>query len=293
MNDQRLIVVAGATGHQGGAVVRNLLRAGGWKIRGLTRDPEQPAARELSKQGVEMVRADMNDSHSLHAALQGAYGLFSVQNFWEVGYDAEVRQGKNMADAAEAARVKHLVYNSVGSADRSTGLAHFDSKFEIEKHIRMLGLRHTIFRPVFFMDNLLSQENRELILGGTLAFGLPPETSLQMIALDDIGAFVAMAFAHPDQFEGKAIDIAGDELTMPEAARHFHDALGYPVQYQQIPLEQIRQGNAEWAKMLEWFIREGYQADIPTLRRLHSGLMDFPTWVRAVGWPQMASRRAA
>jgi len=293
MNEQRLIVVAGATGRQGGSVVRNLLRAGGWRIRGLTRDPDAPKARELADRGVDVMRADMNDPKTLVPALQGAYGLFSVQNFWEVGYDAEVLQGKNLADAAEAARVKHLVYSSVGGADRNTGLAHFDSKWEIEQHIRLLGLRHTVFRPVFFMDNFFGADFREAIVGGTLPMALPPKTTLQMLALEDIGAFVALAFAHPDQFEHRALEIAGDELTMPETADHFSRVLGYPVQHQEVPMEQVRQRSPEWAKMLEWFIAYGYKADIPALRTLHPDLMSFDQWLSATGWEQMATRKAA
>ncbi len=293
MNEERLIVVAGATGRQGGAVVRRLLDRGGWRIRGLTRNPDSARARGLSERGVDMVRADMNDPRTLLPALHGAYGVFSVQNYWEAGFEAEMLQGKNLADAAEAAHVRHLIYSSVGSAERRTRLPHFDSKYEIEQHIRMLRLPHTIFRPVFFMDNFLNPDNREAILSGQLPFGLPPETRLQMIALEDIGEFVATAFAHPDRFENQAIEIAGDELTLPEAAERFGQTLGFPVRYAQVPLEQIRQGSPEWADMLQWFIDDGYRADIPALRRLHPGLMGFEQWLQATGWERMAPRRAA
>ena len=93
----------------------------------------------------------------------------------------------------------------------------------------MLGLRHTVLRPVFFMDNFLAPEMQQAILAGTLPFALPPDTKLQMIAVTDIGAFAALAFSHPEEFEGKALELAGDELTTPEAADRFRDVLGYPV----------------------------------------------------------------
>jgi uncharacterized protein YbjT (DUF2867 family) len=157
----------------------------------------------------------------------------------------------------------------------------------------MLGLRHTIFRPVFFMDNFLGPDFREALLGGTLPMGLPPETRLQMIALEDLGAFVATAFAHPDQFAGRELEVAGDGLTMPETAQAFGRVLGFPVQYAEVPLTQLRQGRAEWAEMLEWFIRDGYKADIPALRQLHPGLMGFEQWLQAAGWRDLAPRRAA
>ncbi len=114
-----------------------------------------------------------------------------------------------------------------------------------------------------------------------------------MIAVHDIGAFAALAFAHPDQFEGKALELAGDELTIPEVADEFGEALGYPVKHLSPELDEVRGRNPEYAKMLEWFIAEGYRADIPALRRLYPELMDFPHWVAATGWGSMAARRAA
>ncbi len=216
-----------------------------------------------------------------------------MQNFWEVGVDGEVLQGKNLADAAETAHVKHLVYSSVGGADRGSGIPHFESKREIEQHLRLLGLPHTILRPVSFMENLLRPEMRDAILGGTLPMALPPDTKLQMIAVTDIGAFAALAFAHPEQFEGKALEVAGDELTMPEAADRLSDVLGYPVRHVAPDLEEARRVNPEYAKMLEWFISDGYRADIPALRRLYPELLDFDHWLAATGWGSMAARRAA
>src|ERR1041385_4678225 len=153
MND-KVIAVTGATGQQGGAVARKLL-AEGWKIRALTRDTEKPAARELASLGAEVVPGDMENRAELDAAFKGAYGVFSVQNFWlpNVGFEGEIRQGKNVADAAKAAGVPHLVYSSVGAAHRGMGQKHFDSKWEVEQYIQSLDIPYTIFRPVLFMDN--------------------------------------------------------------------------------------------------------------------------------------------
>src|SRR5829696_177159 len=128
-NVGRLIVVAGATGKQGGAVVRSLLDRG-FQVRGLTRNPQKPEAQALADQGAEVVQGDMEDPSAMERALEGAYGIFSVQNFWETGYDREVQQGKTVADVAKAAGVEHFVYSSVGSAHRETGISHFDSKWE-------------------------------------------------------------------------------------------------------------------------------------------------------------------
>jgi uncharacterized protein YbjT (DUF2867 family) len=154
MNDhnQQLIAVTGATGQQGGAVARHLLSKG-WKVRVLTRDVSKPAAKVLSAAGADVLRADNDDRASLDAAFQGAYGVFSVQNYWlpNVGSEGEVRQGKAIADAAKAAGVQHLVYSSVGAAHRGMGQAHFASKYEIEQYSGRWDC-HAILRPVCFRE---------------------------------------------------------------------------------------------------------------------------------------------
>lgn len=293
LDERRIIAVSGATGNQGGAVARKLLESGNWKVRALTRDPSQPAAQELAARGAEIVRADLDDHHSVVLALSGAYGAFSVQNYWKVGYDREVYQGKTFADAADSAGVKHFIYSSVGGADRNTGLSHFESKWEIENHIRMLNLRYTILRPVFWMDNFEQPPYRDSILNGTLAMGLAPTTKLQMIALEDIGVFAALAFAHPQDFVGSALELAGDELTMPEAANALTQVIGRPVQFVELSLEHIKRANPDWGAMLEWFNERGYRADIPALRALHPGLLTFDQWLLRRGWEGIGLKQAA
>jgi uncharacterized protein YbjT (DUF2867 family) len=291
MADDRLIVVVGATGNQGGAVARALTEEGGWHVRGLSRDPGKPEARALTEIGVEMVKADLDDRSSLDRAFKDAYGVFSVQNFWTVGFDSEVRQGKNVADAARAAGVDHLVYSSVGAAERSTGLSHFESKWQIENYILDLGLPVTVFRPVFFMENFNGPSFRPALREGKLVIALRPETRLQMIALDDLGYFVAHALGLPQQFIGESIEIAGDELTMPQVAAAFSSVMGCPVEFVRQDTEEVRRVNAEWASMLEWFDREGYRADIPQLRQIHPGLLTLEQWIRKSEWVPVEARR--
>ncbi|MGZ9235072.1 MAG: NmrA/HSCARG family protein, partial [Anaerolineales bacterium] len=153
MND-KIIAVTGATGQQGGAVARRLL-ADGWKVRALTRDENKPAAQELDSLGAELAAGDMDNRAELEAAFQGAYGVFSVQNFWlpNVGFEGEIRQGKNVAEAARAAGVQHLVYSSVGAAHRGMGQKHFESKWIIERYIHSLDIPYTILRPAAFFEN--------------------------------------------------------------------------------------------------------------------------------------------
>ena len=281
-NLERPILVCGATGSQGGAVARTLLDRG-FRVRALTRDHQKPEARALAEQGAEVVQGDMDDRPSVDRALEGAHGVFSVQNFWEAGYDREVRQGKTVADAAKGAGVGHFVYSSVGSAHRRTGIAHFDSKREVEEHLRGLGLPRTVLRPVFFMQNW--EMMREPILGGTLPQPLDPEKPFQQVAVEDIGAFAAMAFEHPDEWIGREVEIAGDERTMPEIAEAFGRVVGREVGYYQVPWDQFEeQMGGEYAVMYRWFNEVGYEADVEALRREHPGLIDFEGYLRGHGW---------
>ncbi len=285
---QGTILVTGATGKQGEAVARHLL-SGGWQVRALTRDPLKPGAQALAKLGAEVVTGDFDQRTSIDRALAGAYGVFSVQN-WEAGAAREIQQGKTFADAARAAGVKQFVYSSVGGAERNTGILHFDSKWEIEQHVRALGLPATILRPVFFMDNFNSPNFRPAILQGTLTLALRPARTMQMIAVDDIGGFAALAFEKPGEYIGRAFELAGDELTMPQVAEAFSRVLGRTVRFVEQPIEQVRSFSKEYAVMFEWFNREGYKADIASLRALYPGLHNFQAWLDKSGWTQATAR---
>jgi uncharacterized protein YbjT (DUF2867 family) len=179
----------------------------GFAVRGLTRDPEKAEARELADLGAEVVGGDFEDRASIERALAGVYGVFSVQQFWESGYEGEIRQGVQLADAARAAGVEHFVYSSVGSAHRETGIPHFDSKWEVEELVRASGVPYTVLRPVFFMQNW--EFMRELILGDTLPQPLDPDKPFQMLDAEGIGVFAAMAFDDPQRWIGREVDHAG------------------------------------------------------------------------------------
>ena len=284
MNSDKLIAVAGATGQQGGATARHLLERG-FRVRGLTRDTGSEAARKLQAAGAETVAADLADPATLGPALEGVYGVFSVQNFWlpGVGYEGEILQGKNLADAAKAAGVKHFVYSSVGGAERDAGVPHFDSKWIIEQHIASLGLPATILCPVAFMENNLYQ--RDAILGGTFPTGgIAPGKTLQIVAVDDIGTFAAIAFERPDEFQAKAIELAGDDLTEEQMAEAFSRVTGRTVTLDRTPPEGAPALDAEMVAMIKWFNEHGYEADIPALRKIHPGLKTLETWARAAGF---------
>lgn len=284
----RVILVTGATGRQGGAALRHLHERG-FTVRAATRDPEKPAARQLGGQGVEVVRLDLNDSASIAQAVEGVYGVYSVQDARQ-GAEGEIRQGKNLIDAANRARIGHLVYSSVGSADRQTGIPHFDSKAVIEEHLRASGIPYTVIRPTFFMENWLWM--KDMIGGGEIAWPLKPETRLQMIAVDDIGGFVALAFEHPGRWQGRAIDIAGDELDMNGIAKAFTRRSGREVAYRQIPWEQFeRHAGREMTTMYRWFENTGYSVDIPAIRSEYPKLTNFERWLNT-HWQKAQARGA-
>jgi len=286
--ESALILVTGATGKQGGAAARQLLTRG-WRVRAFVRDPKKPAARALASRGAELVQGNLDDRSSLDRALEGASGVFSVQNFWETGEAREIVQGISLADAAKAAGIEHFVFTSVGGADRASGLSHFESKWKIEQHIHSLDLPFTVFRPVFFMDNFESPAFRAGILKGQLAMGLRPTTKLQMIAVEDIGIFVALAFENPEAYLGKSIEIAGDDLTGPDAAKILSKVVGRAVHYVPQPIEQVRSFSKEYAAMYEWFEAHGYKADIPALRKLHPKLLNFEEWARKAEWKSLTA----
>jgi uncharacterized protein YbjT (DUF2867 family) len=282
-NMERLILVCGATGKQGGAVARSLLERG-FQVRALTRDPQKPEAQALAEQGAEVVQGDMEDRSAVDQVLvEGVYGVFSVQNFWETGYDGEVQQGKTVADAARAAGVDHFVYSSVGSAHRKTGIPHFESKWEIEEHVRQIGLPFTIFRPTFFMQNW--EWTREMILGGTLAQPLDPDKPLQQVAVEDVGAFAAIAFENSDSWIGREVDLAGDEQSMSEIAQTYGRVIGREVSYYQVPWDQFEEQMGEEATLnLRWINDVGYEADIAALRQEYPELTSFERYLRTHGW---------
>jgi uncharacterized protein YbjT (DUF2867 family) len=291
-NSDKTVLVTGATGRQGGAVVRHMLPKG-WKLRALTRNPNNHAAQDLTSKGVEVVQGDLEDPASIARAAMGAYAIYSVQDFWAVGAIREVLQGKNIADAAKKAGVKHFVYSSVGGAERNTGIPHWESKWEIEKYIRSLGLPATVIRPASFMETYYIDQVEIGILKGKLADPVRGDKPYQMIATDDIGAIVALAFERPAEFIGKELEIAGSELTNLEAAQVFSRVLGKHVKFQRLPLPLVRLIlGKEFYLMFRWFNEAGYKADIPGLRRAYPEvhLHTLEEWLRSEGWHKRAKR---
>ena len=289
-NADKIVLVTGATGRQGGAVVRHMLPKG-WKLRALTRNPASHEAQSLVRQGVEVVQGDLEDPASIVRAVQGVYGVYSVQDFWAVGAKREVQQGKNVAAAAQKAGVRHLVYSSVGGAERNTGIPHWESKWQVEQTIKNLGLPATVIRPAAFMEMYYIDQVEVGILKGKLADPIRSDKPYQTIATDDIGAFVALAFDRPEEFIGKELEIAGSELTNLEAAKVFSRVLGKPVKFQKLPLPLARLIlGKEFYLMFRWFNESGFQANIPALRKRYPEvrLYTLEEWLRSEGWQKRA-----
>lgn len=291
-NQDRIVLVAGATGRQGGAVVRHMLPKG-WRLRALTRNPKSYAARQLAEKGVELVEGDMDDPASLERAARGVYGIYSVQDFWTVGARREVQQGKNLADVAKKAGVEHLVYSSVGGAERNTGITHWETKWVVEKHVRSLNLPVTVLRPASFMETYHITEVEIGLLKGKLVDPIRGDKPYQTIATDDIGAFAALAFERPKDFIGLDLEIAGSELTNIDAAKVFSRVLNRPVKFQKLPLPIVRLVlGKEFNEMFHWFNSKGYQANIPELRRRYPEvrLHSLEDWLREDGWDKRGLR---
>lgn len=280
------ILVVGATGQQGGGVARHLL-ARGWQVYALTRQPEKPAARALAAQGVHLVQGELDDYASIERALDGMYGVFSVQTWGgtEEGIIDQIRQGKALADAVKASNVEHLVHSSVEGAERQSTIPHFENQRVVEQHIHALDLPSTILHPVFFMENF-SMFFLQSIPYGVIAMDMRPTVPLQMIAVEDIGAFAALAFEQPERFVGKTLKLAGDEHTMPEVAEILTRYLGRPIRYEDAP--RMWEGEAflqrEFRTMFHWYNMHGYQADIAEARRLYPSLLTLEQWLHKTGW---------
>jgi len=288
--NKRKILVTGATGQQGGALARLLLKKK-HEVYALIRSTksESPKAQNLRNQGAKLVEGDLDKPDSLEQAVNGIDSVYLMGTFIEGGTEGEIRRGKMMVDIAKEKKIEHIVYSSVVNADKNTGIPHFESKYKVEQHIKNSGIPYTIIGPTFFMDNLLSYSLAGL-QQGQVALPLSPSRILQQSAVENIAEFSALALERRNSFIGKRIDIASDEITGEQAAKVLSNELGRKIRYEQVPMEQIRQASEDLAVMYEWFERIGTGVDVAALHKQYPEVnwLTFKDWVKSQNWGDLA-----
>ncbi|GEM35358.1 NmrA family transcriptional regulator [Nocardia neocaledoniensis NBRC 108232] len=289
------VLITGATGKQGGATARKLL-ADGHPVRALVRDPAAPAARALAEAGARLTIGDFDDPASLRTAAAGTRAVFLIPpaEYRSAGWTAgdEARRGIAMVEAARAAGVEQIVFSGIATMGAADSWGQ-DGKRRIEDAIHASGLRHTLLRPVRFMENYLLEGSP---VDGVRANGehphlFPADRPLQMIALADIAAFAALALADPEAWHGRALELASDAVTPVAAAAAISAATGREIRYREISEAEAEAIGPQLGNTWR-LIREsgGWQADLPALRQLYPGLTTLPDWLNSVGATAILAR---
>lgn len=273
----RLILVCGATGRQGGAVVDELL-ARGYRVRGMTRKPDGSKAQAVAAKGVEIARGDFGEPESLRAAMRGVDGVFFYTSF----SPDELDHGTNVIEAAKAQGVSHLVYSLGAAADPENGMTGALAG-RVELAIRRSGIPYTILRPVAFMENYRGQQKRITRTG--IVDSRAPDRIATLIAIRDIGFFVGEAFDQPDEWLGRAVNISGDQMTMQELADTFSRVVGQEIPYNRMPLEEYLELFPQPLRPLfRWYDEVGYAADTGRWRARYPNLITLEQYLVETGW---------
>jgi len=283
---KQTILVLGATGNQGGAVAQALLKDG-HNLIGVTRNVESDNSKKLINQGVEMTTADFSDKTTLVELMKKVDTVFAMTTpGWEGDVVTELKHGINLVDAAKEANVNHFIFTSVSDADQNTGIPHFDSKFEIEQHLKKSGLNHTIVAPAYFYDNIFYPYVMDAVLKeGVLRIAMPNDTKLQQISAEDIGKFVGIVVNKGEDMFGQRINIAGDAISGEEVAKVLSTVLGKDIKYEGFSPDYLREQSEDMANMYEWFNNIGYSADLKYLAQYE--LKSFKDWAMKQEWPAL------
>jgi len=278
------VLVIGATGKQGSHVARTLLKRG-HHVHAFTRNPTSPIAQELASLGASIVVGNIKNQASIEQALEEVDALFAITTRVPDGVEAEIEQGKTIANAVKA-KNKYLVFSSVASGDKKTGIPHFDSKTTIENYFKEIGISPCILAPVYFMENVFAMPQ---LKEGQYLSTLAPNRRLQQVALADIAAFATHALENPSRFKGKRIELASDSLTGEQVVEILSKASGKPIHYVQVPLEQIR--DPDMAKMFSFFNQQGFSVDILELHRNYPEIPwhSYYSWAKEQNWQNMPS----
>jgi uncharacterized protein YbjT (DUF2867 family) len=278
MSDSGSVLVTGATGPHGGAVVRGLL-AHHMPVRALTRDPNSTRAQALAALGADLAVGDLLDASSLADAMRGTAAVYAVTTPFGDGTDAEIAQGRQIIATAEQVDLPWLILASVASADQATGIPHFESKWQIEQQLAASGLVHTVVAPTYFYENL--GDPRELIQAGELTLPLPATRPLQQVALSDLGSVVASMLSRQEEFAGQRVEVAGDQPTPAQMSEDLAAASGRPVAYRELPLETAAARSPDIAAMYRFLADTGYHVDVASLQARFPdlGWTTFARWI--------------
>lgn len=279
-SQDRVVAVTGATGRQGGAVARHLLTAR-WRVRAVTRRPQGPAARALAALGAEVVRADMMDKAELAHAFRGVHGVYSVQNFMPGGTDAEIVQGKNVADAAKATGVQHIVYGSAGTGATDTGIPSWDSKLAVQAYLQALDLPVTVLRPMAFMELMTDKGFYPPVSTWSLLPKLMgPDRPLGWISVDDLGAIAARAFAAPDRFVGADLSVVADVQSIAQCRMLWSEVYGRRPRSVPMPVWMFeRFVGSDLVKMWRWLRTAQFDIDPAPTRALLPTALTVREWL--------------
>ena len=296
MSKDQLILVTGATGMQGGETVKALLESG-FKVRALVRDPQSAVAQALQERGVELAQGSFDDVQRLDAAMQGAYGVFSMQNVSppdDTG--AEIRHGGNLIAAAKEAGVQVFVHTSVARAGKQTEFAgwadgmwfadYWNSKSGVNDLVRASGLPYwTVLKPAYMLENFLPPKVDWMYPGlhtRVIETAMQPQTRLDVLSATDVGRFAAAAFADPARFHGEEIDIAAAKVTMDEMAEAISAATGDTVVAHSLPRDElVAKGYfAGLADSQVWSDTEGYRVDLARVALFGIAMESPQSWAK-------------
>ncbi|MEU1972118.1 NmrA/HSCARG family protein [Microbacterium sp. NPDC019599] len=277
----RTIAVLGATGRQGGQVVRHLL-ADGWSVRALTRTPDGAKATELKRLGAQVIRADLDDEASLDTAFADTHGLYSVLLPHSGSIDIEIRQGRNAASAAARAGVEHVVYGSAGLDAEKRGIEQWDAKIEIAQAFRERGLPLTVLRPMAFMELMTDPAYfPQSSTWYTMPKLLGEDYPVAWLSVQDLGAIAAKAFAHPERFAGRDLNLVADVRSIAECREIYREVRGRKPPRLPMPLFLFRRFvGDDLLTMWRWLHDHPLDADPAETRRILPEAMDVRTWLR-------------
>jgi uncharacterized protein YbjT (DUF2867 family) len=273
----RKVFVGGATGRFGGVCLLLLQR--GHAVRAMTRTLASPAARRMRAAGVEMIAGDFDDLAGLTEAMRDVDAVIASGTLHKAGPEGEIRHGRNIADAADAAQVPHLVYVSGADAAASTGVPIFDVKAAVERRIQSVDVPATIVAPAYLMENLFNPWNLDALRAGRVRSFVAPDRPVQQAAVADVIAFAALAIEHPDGLVGERIEIASDEVTAEQSVGVLGRVTGRPFAVERSSPSSLGPG---LAALFAWLDEHGHQVDIAALYQRFPDLAwrTFEWWVR-------------